>query len=236
MSEHRFHLPQLTAVSSSPAVPETTGLLVSGGRPPEPHWLQEAANGRRLIAVDHGLDACQRAGLRPACLIGDGDSATPAAWQQAQDTGTPIYAFPPEKDDTDTQLALTIAHEQGMPAALLTGVFGGRFDHACSTIFSCAAAPLRCVLADECEALFYLKDGEDITITCHACPTAISLLPLTPLAEGVTITGVHWPLQDATLPQLLPRAVSNVLEPPQDTFHVSLQKGILGVYLVWGKG
>lgn len=234
MSEHRFHLPQLTAVSASPAVPQETGLLVSGGRAPDIRWLHEAARGRRLIAVDHGLDACRKAGLRPASLIGDGDSASPLAWEQAKASGIPIHAYPPEKDDTDTQLALTIAHEEGMPAALLTGVFGGRFDHAYSTIFSCAAAPLRCVLADEREALFYLKDGETIAITCHVRPKAISLLPLTPLAEGVTADGVHWPLADATLPQLLPRAVSNVLEPPQDTFRVSLRQGILGVYLVWG--
>lgn len=234
MSEHRFHLPQLTAASATPAVPQQTGLLVSGGRTPDTRWLQEAAKGRRLIAIDHGLDACRKAGLRPSCLIGDGDSANPSAWQEAQTAGIAIHAFPPEKDDTDTQLALTIAHEQGMAAALLTGVFGGRFDHAYSTILSCAAAPLRCVLADEREALFYLKDGEDITITCHARPKAISLLPLTPLAEGVSIAGVHWPLTDATLPQLLPRAISNVLEPPADTFHVSIKKGILGVYLIWG--
>ena len=136
MSEHRFHLPQLTAVSASPAVPQEAGLLVSGGRAPDVRWLREAAQGRRLIAVDHGLDACQKAGLRPASLIGDGDSASPLAWQQAKASGIPIHAFPPEKDDTDTQLALTIAQEEGMPAALLTGVFGGRFDHAYSTIFS----------------------------------------------------------------------------------------------------
>ena len=90
------------------------------------------------------------------------------------------------------------------------------------------------MLADEREALFYLPDGEDIAITCHVRPKAISLLPLTPLTEGVTADGLHWPLAGATLPQLLPRAVSNVLEPPQDTFRVSLRQGILGVYLVWG--
>lgn len=233
MSEHRFQLPQLTAVSRAAAVPQDTGLLVSGGRAPSIPWLQEVAAGRQLIAIDHGLDACLQAGLTPDCLIGDGDSASPTAWQKAQATSIPIHAFPPEKDDTDTQLALTIAQEQGMEAALLTGVFGGRFDHAYSTICSCAAAPLRCVLADEREALFYLKDDEDITITCRTLPKAISLLPMTPLAEGVSITGVHWPLTGATLPQLLPRAISNVLEPPADTFRVSLQKGILGVYLVW---
>ena len=233
MANHQLHLPQLTAVSAAAAVPPETGLLVSGGRAPAASWLQEVSRGRKIIAVDHGLDACKSAKIRPDLLIGDGDSAKPSAWQEAIDAGIPLYAFPPEKDDTDTQLALTLAVQQGMQGALLTGAFGGRFDHACSTIFSCAAAPLRCVLADEKEVLFYLRDKESLAITCHEKPKAISLLPLTPLAEGVSITNVHWPLKKATLPQLTPRAISNVLEPPYDSFTVSLEKGILGVYLVF---
>ncbi|WP_443873210.1 thiamine diphosphokinase, partial [Mitsuokella multacida] len=126
-------------------------LLVVGGRAPEAAWLREAAKGREVCAVDHGLDACLAAGIRPQRLIGDGDSAAPAAWQLAKEQHIPIEQFPVEKDDTDTQLALKLAREAGFPAAIVTGAFGGRFDHALSTVTSCAFAPLPCLLADERE-------------------------------------------------------------------------------------
>ena len=115
-------------------------LLVVGGRAPEVEWLRKASEGRIVWAVDHGLDACLAAGIVPQRLIGDGDSAAPAAWHFAEKKGIPIEKFPPEKDDTDTQLALRIAKEAGFPAAIVTGAFGGRFDHALSTVMSCAAA------------------------------------------------------------------------------------------------
>ena len=117
-------------------------LLVVGGRAPEAAWLREAAKGREVWAVDHGLDACLAAGIRPQRLIGDGDSAAPAAWQLAKEQHIPIEQFPVEKDDTDTQLALKLAREAGFPAAIVTGAFGGRFDHALSTVTSCTFAAL----------------------------------------------------------------------------------------------
>ena len=79
-------------------------LLVVGGRAPEAAWLREAAKGREVWAVDHGLDACLAADIRPQRLIGDGDSAAPAAWQLAKEQHIPIEQFPVEKDDTEKVL------------------------------------------------------------------------------------------------------------------------------------
>ena len=141
-------------------------LLVVGGRAPEAAWLREAAKGREVWAVDHGLDACLAADIRPQRLIGDGDSAAPAAWQLAKEQHIPIEQFPVEKDDTDTQLALKLAREAGFPAAIVTGAFGGRFDHALSTVTSCAFAPLPCLLADERETLLFVHGSE----TLRCCP------------------------------------------------------------------
>ena len=63
-------------------------LLVVGGRAPEAAWLREAAKGREVWAVDHGLDACLAAGIRPQRLIGDGDSAAPAASRRTRKART----------------------------------------------------------------------------------------------------------------------------------------------------
>ena len=208
-------------------------LLVVGGRAPEAAWLREAAKGREVWAVDHGLDACLAADIRPQRLIGDGDSAAPAAWQLAKEQHIPIEQFPVEKDDTDTQLALKLAREAGFPAAIVTGAFGGRFDHALSTVTSCAFAPLPCLLADEREALAFVRGGETLSCRPAKAPKAISLLPFTPRCEGVNLAGTRWPLADATLEARSMRAISNVLEPGSTSLTLSLKSGLLGLYFVW---
>lgn len=208
-------------------------LLVVGGRAPEAEWLREAARGRSVWAVDHGLDACFAASILPQRLIGDGDSASPAAWQLAKEQAIPTEQFPVEKDDTDTQLALQSAGKAGFPAAIITGAFGGRFDHALSTAMSCAFAPLPCLLADEREALIFVHGGESLTCTPAKAPKAISLLPFSQRCEGVEFTGVHWPLSGATLEERSMRAISNVLEPGSSSLTLSLASGLLGLYFVW---
>ncbi|MGN0950949.1 MAG: thiamine diphosphokinase [Mitsuokella sp.] len=208
-------------------------LLVSGGRAPAGSWLQEMAAGRDVWAVDHGLDACRKAGILPDRLIGDGDSAKPASWQWAKEQNVPIAKFPVEKDDTDTQLALKMAKGAGFPAAIVTGAFGGRFDHALSTMMSCAFAPLPCLVSDERETLVFVRGGETLQVTPKIAPKAISLLPFTAVCEGVTLQGTHWPLKNAVLTQKSMRAVSNVLEKGHDSLTISLEDGLLGLCFVW---
>ena len=226
-----LELPQLSALL--PKAPLPTTLLVSGGRPPEAAWLKKAAQGRTLWAADHGLDSCCQNKLQPSYFLGDGDSVAKEALAWAKSLGLPMETFPRDKDFTDTQLALMKAQEQGQQSLLLTGIFGGRFDHAYNTLFSCAFSPLQCILADEREALFYLHGGEEIALACRRRPAAVSLIPFSARCQGVTCRGLHWQLHEALLLQGVPNATSNRLEEGEDSFSVSLGRGTLGVYLCW---
>ena len=58
-------------------------------------------------------------------------------------------------------------------------------------------------------------------------------LPLTERVQGVTLTGTHWPLVDASLIQAKPYAVSNVLAADANTIDVHIRQGILGIHLVF---
>lgn len=229
-------LPELTATFASQTVGfERPCLLVIGGRPPERAWLRRIAHHRTVWAVDRGLGFCRESGILPARIIGDGDSATKEAWTWGEALAIPMDRFPPEKDLTDTQLAIRIANDAGFAAAILTGAFGGRLDHAYSTAFTAAHAPISCVLADARETMLFLRDGEHATITCHAHPIAISLLPFSEQVKDVRTEHLHWTLQNAVLSQDEPAAVSNVLESGENTFSVSIGQGILAVYLCWAE-
>lgn len=205
-------------------------LLIGGGRPPMDGWLKETAAGRLLWCIDHGIDCCYRLGLLPKQLIGDGDSASPQAWSWAAKNHVPIAKFPVKKDYTDTQLAFEMAASSHC-FVILTGALGGRFDHAFSTIFSFGHSSLNGCIADEKEAVFFLRHNEAMTLHFHQIPKAVSLLPLTEKADDVCIDGVYWPLKNATISQSLTYTISNEIS--INEIHVSLGKGILAVYICW---
>ena len=237
-STHNLILPTLRA--ALPYAPRTELICIGGGRPPTPEWLSLLVQHKKnytnhpVWAIDRGVDICHALKLPPAHLIGDGDSADPTAWHWAEEQNTEIHAFPPEKDFTDTELALHIA-AQNDPCSLviLTAAFGGRLDHLMSTAAVAAHATIPCVLADERETLFYLHAGESLTITCDMPPRAISLLPFTEECTGVTTHGLYWELRDACITNRASLAISNVLarENTKKTFAVSIKSGVLGVYL-----
>ena len=217
-------------IGLSGAAPDGERLLVAGGRAPSVPWLQAAAEGRRVVAIDRGIDACRAAGIIPARLIGDGDSASPEAWAWARRHGVPTLRFPKDKDETDTQLALREDDEAG-GFVILTGTFGGRFDHAYSALYSLVGAGLSGCLADDREILFLLRAGCAARFEPDRAPKVVSLLPLTDVCEGVDLSGVHWPLTGARLERLRPYAVSNRLDSPEGIFEVEIGAGLLGVYL-----
>lgn len=237
--KHALILPTLHA--TLPCLPSQELVCLGGGRTPTKDWLtqlfQQSEKGgtdRPILAIDRGVNICYALKLPPVHLIGDGDSASKAAWTWAETQGAQVHSFPPKKDFTDTELTLHIATERfARPLIILTGAFGGRLDHLMSTAAVAAHADIPCVLADECETLFYLHAGESLTVTCDTPPRAISLLPFTEECTGVTTHGLYWELRDACITNRASLAISNVLarENTKKTFAVSIKSGVLGVYL-----
>lgn len=214
-------------------LPQNQLLLVGGGREPEEKWLLEAAKGRNLWCIDHGMDICHRLGLMPELVLGDFDSCSPDSLQWAQSNGAEIEKFNPQKDFTDTQAALQRVNDSDT-FCILTGALGKRFDHTYSTVFTFGNTSIKGCIADEQEAVFFLHGNEAITLSTDFSPKAISLLPISQSVAGVTTQGLFWELNNADLFQNKPYAVSNVLSEKKNTntFTISIKKGILAVYLL----
>ena len=223
-----LNLPQLEVRSSILNTTEEI-LMVTGGRKPNKHWLIKSIKNRRLWCIDHGVDVCRENNLIPDLLLGDFDSAQSDSLDWAVDNAVKIERHPIDKDWTDTQLALNRAAETENLFLIVTGVFGGRFDHLYSTIFSCANAKVKNCLADEREVVLFLKGKEQMELNFNVKPIALSLLPITEICHGVTIDGVHWKLEAAELRQSQANAVSNRVE--SNKVKISMNEGILAVYL-----
>jgi thiamine pyrophosphokinase len=222
-------LPQFTA-SFSEAV-AASRVLVLGGKAPDPDWLRQTARGRDVWAVDRGAEACRDADVKPDYALGDFDSISDAGKKWLDDGGVETDSYESDKDLTDFQLALrgTSGKKSGL---LVTGCWGGRFDHAFSNVFSVLLGDDWGVnviaLADESETLIPLRAGGSLTVSFRSKPLALSLLPLSPVCRGVTLCGAKWNLRDATLTQSRPCAVSNVAQ--RDEVTVKVDSGTLGVY------
>lgn len=232
MNRKVFKLPQLIAEVILAQKHIDTNLVVAGGRTPDISWLQEAAVDKTVYCADKGIEICMESDLIPDEIYGDGDSAEQQLYWQASALGTKVRSFNPEKDDTDLQLLL-----KNIPASDLvcTGVWGGRFDHLYSNVFSLLAYKLQqqaqVILADEQEVMLLLNTQESVKLKFTKQPTALSLLPLGK-DTVVNLEGVHWPLSNAKIKLLQPYAISNI---PEQKCICQCMQGIVGVYVTFSK-
>jgi thiamine pyrophosphokinase len=201
-------------------IPDSKTLFLLGGRVPDAEWLADLAgcNRAEIWAVDSGVAACRAAGLLPAEILGDRDSASPRDWEWALSKGARERRYDADKDRTDFQLALSIFEKNekntdngGTKRVLLvSGCFGGVFDHLLSvfdTLASGIGNYFRCMMDDR-EGAFFLSEGESAAVKFTLAPEAVSLLSVSETCR-VTLSGVKWPLARTKLERKYPWAVSN---------------------------
>ena len=191
-------------------------VAAAGGRKPDLNWFKAAAAGKKVYCADKGIEISFDAGMKPELLCGDDDSAGKDYLQRAQQQDIKTALFNPAKDDTDLQLLLTMLPQKA--PLLITGIWGGRFDHLYSNVFSLLAykqkSGVPVIMADEAEVMVLLTSGESLEFTPQQDFTALSLL---------------WPLENAQLLQNNPYAVSN--EITADVVKVKCHGGCAGFYL-----
>jgi thiamine pyrophosphokinase len=187
-------------------------LIVANGTGRSRRQLQVLARSADLvIAADGGADIATRAGVDPHVLIGDMDSVTPATRARLEAHGTDVREVPPEKDQTDAELALEIAARRGASEVWLSAGLGGRVDHAAANlllVFLARQLGVRLCLVDgRTEA--YLVGGP-FALDARV-GDLVSLIPLSPLVEGIKTVGLRYPLRDEPLVRGATRGISNVV-------------------------
>ncbi len=184
------------------------------------------AQADRIIAADGGAAAALRYGRVPAAVVGDFDSLDDRVQQQLREQGSQFIQAAVEKNETDTELALQVAIEQGASVITLLGAIGGaRFDHTMANILLLAGfetIPIRII--DGPSSCWLLRGPGLTTISGHV-GDLLSLLPLTLEASDIRTTGLYYPLHGETLYFGKPRGVSNVLT--GESAGVSLERGML---------
>ncbi|MBR4109178.1 MAG: thiamine diphosphokinase [Oscillospiraceae bacterium] len=156
-----------------------------------------------LIAADGGFAHLQRLGLTPDGVLGDFDSLGYVP-ENAK-------IFPVEKDDTDSMLAVRHGLKNGYDRFLLYGSLDGpRLDHTVAnfqTLHFLADRGAEGWLVGTTYLATVIKNGS-IHFDANA-KGIISVFCIGKDAKGVTIQGLHYPLQNGTLTAGFPLGVSN---------------------------
>lgn len=206
--------------------------------------------GDLVLAADGGYRALYSLGYTPDLLLGDFDSLGDLPLPP----DLPVLRFPARKDDTDTGLALRHGLDRGFRDFALYGCAGGRVDHLLANLQSMArvsrlGATIR-LAAPEYDAWALTGPAPDAPAPATPAapdapdalaPAATLTLPPRPggtlvsvfchgdRAEGVTLTGLSYPLDGADLTGDFPLGVSNRrLEGQPAT--VSVRRGTLLIF------
>lgn len=186
-------------------------LILSGGRIEEDFALSflESRSYQKIIAVDGGLEFLDRIGLLPTDIVGDFDTVEKGLLEKYEGLeNISVHRFPPEKDDTDSEIAVKLALEYGGAQIDILGASGTRLDHTLGNIrllgliHRYGSMPgrktVKAYLYDKNNRV-RLVEGECVIRREEAYGSYISLLPFTQRVEGITLSGFRYPLTDAAM-------------------------------------
>ncbi len=181
-----------------------------------------------FIASDSGLHFFAASGLPVHEVVGDFDSADAKELQALQQNADILFhTYEPQKDETDTEIALKLAITRGSTQIHILGGTGTRLDHVLGTVHLLGLAlqqKIPCYLVDAHNRIRLIPEGSTVLQKAEQYGHYTSLLPLTTKVCGVTLTGFAYPLEDGTLETFSSLGVSN--EIVEQTAQITIKNGV----------
>lgn len=204
-------------------------LIISGGNV-DSEFLNKTINNfsyDNIIAVDKGLESLYLLKILPNHIVGDFDSVNKDIINFYLDKNIQIHKYNPEKDYTDTDIAIKLAISLKSNNITILGATGTRIDHTLANIHilcSCLESQINCELIDPNNRIYLINSNKKIE-NKHSYGKYISLIPLTSTVNGVTLKGFKYPLKNYTLKIGESLGISNELS--NDVATIELKQGIL---------
>ena len=198
-------------------------VVIGGGELTAPEKIkQKIGDTDFIICCDSGYLHAKAMGLKVHLLVGDFDS------MQKPETDVETIVLPCEKDDTDSFFAVKTALSRGYNDFLLLGMTGGRLDHTLAAVSILEYLENHGAHGNICDGKLTIRVTDtraDIDPGCRYFSVFAQSH-----AEGVTITGAKYNLDNAVIDSGYQYGVSNE---PNGTPQVSVKTGkllILEIY------
>ncbi|WP_142414455.1 thiamine diphosphokinase [Hathewaya massiliensis] len=206
------------------------GIIISGGKAPSLELLSTYLKDKYLIiASDSGANVTLKYKLEPNLIVGDLDSISKEAYHYYRGRNFKFVEFNPEKDFTDTELAIEEAIRLGADEILLFGCTGTRIDHVLANLgllVDYHEKGINIKLIDDNNEIFatkksiYLKGNKGETFSLQAFRENVRKL---------TIKNAKYELFNYDLKAGSPLTVSN--EFSDEDVYIDFESGILLIIL-----
>lgn len=174
-----------------------------------------------VICADGGYKNAVKFGIVPDLAVGDFDTIKSDIVINCD-----IKMYPPEKDDTDTMIAVKTALEKGFNDITITGALGGRLDHTIANIQTLM------YISEHNASGKIIGDTDIVTIQKNSVQTyekidgyTFSMFSMLPLSDGITTHGLKYNLENGALSNSFPLGVSN--EIIEKNCEIEIKNGIL---------
>ena len=204
-------------------------LIITGGKTEENFFINFYKKNKfdYIIASDSGLSLLDKCSIIPNYIIGDFDSIDKQILNKyINNKNVIIKKLNPEKDYTDTHMALKLATELKSTNITILGATGSRIDHVIANIHilkETLEKNISCKILDSKNEI-QLIDKKTI-LEKDENYKYISLIPLTTNVSGITLKGFKYPLTDDTLEIGHSIGVSN--EQIEKKAMIDIKQGIL---------
>jgi thiamine pyrophosphokinase len=187
-------------------------LIVAGGKKPSKKMLKAYfQKSDVVIAADHGGDYLKSHRLIPDALVGDFDSIDAKTLKWFENKDVKIHMTKPEKDETDTMLAVLLAKGLKADIVYILGGMGKRLDHMLANIALLSYAKARGIkayLLDECNEVFLLDEKNSFVMDLQ---DNLSLFSITESSKFRSSSGLKYSLNHLTLNRDYPIGTSNLV-------------------------
>ena len=192
--------------------------------------MDKPINGQNIIAVDKGLEELNKLNIEPNHVVGDFDSISKEILDCYQKNSQVIFhTYHPEKDNTDTDIAMQLAIQLKSSSITILGALGKRMDHSLGNIHIlkyALDANIPCHILDKHNKIYLVKKKHTLYKN-QTYGKYISLIPLTSKVEGLTLKGFKYSLDNYCLTVGVSLGISN--EIIEEIATIEMKDGILMV-------
>ena len=196
-------------------------VIIGGADIKEYEKIKDYINdGDFIICCDCGMRHTEKLLVKPDLIVGDFDSS------ENPDLDVETIVLPREKDDTDTVFAVKEAVKRGFEKFLLVGVIGERFDHSMGNVSILLYLDSQGKFAKIVDDFSEMEIVSDKVSYVDGSFKYFSLLNISGIADGITVRGAKYPLENASVSCEYQYGISNEVL-PGETAEISVKNGRL---------